>query len=552
MRPLISFYAIFCICIGVFTTANAKLSVMPIEASPLKESAVEAFASYYCGDNSEELKRSLQENQFVFDQKLLRLIDGKKCHIAYRPSLEGFSLSPDFGDIKEVWAQTQYLPLMIGRDKFWGDSFDILTHAQEILKEIPFQVITEKKYQKDGNTYPGLTWIEKDTKMISWTQDYFSSGYVKDKNILMIPHRLYEGNKSYGDRFFSFLNQLSKRIPHSHRSKISWEGGDLLVVKSPKTGEKILIQGNTHESYWSGSLTQLEKEHVLKTEFGVDRIITANFPGHTDYTVQQINSDTLLFSSYSEITDLDLCEISQIAKKDFRSTQFFIPKKLEKLTHYCSSTPNLEPQVLKDLIFDLVSDWNEVIMPEIYNRVSPRVFKKYTKDCEETDVSCLNDFLVRFLTYSGLLKLRESNRGDYEDFVNGSIDGNTNTRRFEFYEGIFWEYLENGNKKIYRKELLKLLDLLSLEGFRLIDLPRLNSNRQSFVGLSPINFIADRKRILLPSLGIHSFDQRVLDILNREIPNYKKYFIPANAQIFINGGVHCTLKVVRYPGDSQN
>ena len=77
-----------------------------------------------------------------------------------------------------------------------------------------------------------------------WVQDYVKSGKVNGETRVLLPRRLLEGSAEYGERFCSFLDELTSGT--FVRSKLSWEGGDIQFMNHPRfPDETILFYGDT-------------------------------------------------------------------------------------------------------------------------------------------------------------------------------------------------------------------------------------------------------------------------------------------------------------------
>src|SRR5262249_54701179 len=122
----------------------------------------------------------------------------------------------------------------------------------------------------------------------NWPQDYLKSGSSKGERKILLPHRLYEGNRDYGELYEPLLDGLNEQ--RFVRSKLSWEGGDLQFVLDPKNPRKtILFYGKSGRAYWGQALTTEEYAYVLKLEFGADYAVDlSDFVSHADYLVSFI------------------------------------------------------------------------------------------------------------------------------------------------------------------------------------------------------------------------------------------------------------------------
>lgn len=116
-----------------------------------------------------------------------------------------------------------------------------------------------------------------------WAQDYIKSGSVNGELRILVPRRIFEGRQEDGEIHQPLLDGL--RGERFVRSKLSWEGGDLLFVKHPQApATNILVYGGSARAYWGAELPTEDYEWVLKTEFGAD--VGVGLPeasAHIDY-----------------------------------------------------------------------------------------------------------------------------------------------------------------------------------------------------------------------------------------------------------------------------
>src|SRR5262249_587713 len=131
----------------------------------------------------------------------------------------------------------------------------------------------------------------------NWPQDYLKSGSSKGERKILLPYRLYEGKRDYGELYEPLLDGLNEQ--RFVRSKLSWEGGDLQFVLDPKNPRKtILFYGQSGRAYWGQGLTAEEYAYVLKLEFGADSAVDlSDFVSHADYLVSFIPRENIALVS---------------------------------------------------------------------------------------------------------------------------------------------------------------------------------------------------------------------------------------------------------------
>lgn len=531
----------FC-ALSLFTTPSLTYAVQLVDivAQPWPTATVEKFAFRVCSENRAEIETYLKNAGKPFQNSLVRKIENSFCHIVYQPSAEGFRAKPDFGSVQSLVIQADSKAFALNRERIWGDSFDVLRTLQKLRPELPKTVIID---QQPGFSPAGSVPVKSET--MSWTQDFLVSGKTANKeHFVLLPHRIFEGDFAKGERFAPFLEEVSHKIPFANRrSKLSWEGGDLVFLQIPNTDKTLLVYGHTFEKYWAKELSSSEIEFVLKTEFGADEALDGkNLSAHVDYTVLPLDGKRLLFRVPFHQNTKFICDVSGAALKDFKNNLKVTPPRLAELNNRACSSSQIGD--LKDLVSLAIQEFNSNQSNWVVNRsldeVKDEVLAAITRSCSLSDSTCISKLLY---SVEGLAKINSSNPRVVQASLNSAVDGISNTMRFASYFTLLEGQLLEMNVPFLQKLNLLREKLVKL-GFQLIDVPSPYSEA-SWAGLSHVNSLVVNKDLFIPSFGLPNFEALVKSEILRQAPDLKVYAIPSLIQISSNGGVHCSVKAVR-------
>ncbi len=115
--------------------------------------------------------------------------------------------------------------------------------------------------------------------------------------MVLVPRRLLEGSPEYGERFKAFLDEITGGS--FVRSKLSWEGGDLMFLRHPgNPRETVIFFGDSAKNYWGKQLTDEEYAYILKIEFGADHAVNlSGLAAHIDYFVSFLPDENIALVS---------------------------------------------------------------------------------------------------------------------------------------------------------------------------------------------------------------------------------------------------------------
>jgi hypothetical protein len=210
---------------------------------------------------------------------LLAFFDRGTGAFTFEPTLAGFRASSESGDEAIGLARLQITnsTYFLGQDD--GGSVDVVRQLLAALPDATFFASIEEKHV-DGflevaKGWPGrLTLVPEALPVSQWAQDDGKPGTADGVPVLLLPRYASRGEVGAslvpGDTFVGEgLAAAGLRVV---RSPLLFQGGDLLVARDPKTGERILFVGEGN--VWRNTALGLTREQVLdafRTELGVDR-----------------------------------------------------------------------------------------------------------------------------------------------------------------------------------------------------------------------------------------------------------------------------------------
>jgi hypothetical protein len=252
-----------------------------------------------CASNVEALERFFAERDLPFQRDLLRRNGRSLCHILYEPTLAGFRISPETDPVRSLLVDYDATRFVTRGPEELGDSLDVLRAIlQSVEKPPPVTMALNHDLHAAYHTAARSRHFGADAGQVSlipspvlrpynpWAQDFVKSGRVGGEFRGLVPRRLYEGSSENGPVYEPLLDQIAPTLPGFVRSRLSWEGGDLMAVRDPAHPDRfLLVHGNAARPYW-GDLTPAEYAYVLRLEFGVDATLDlSGLAAHVDFAV---------------------------------------------------------------------------------------------------------------------------------------------------------------------------------------------------------------------------------------------------------------------------
>ena len=239
----------------------------------------------------------------------------------FRPTLEGFRVAPESGE-----TPIDSIRLHLTRGDHWrapeaGDALDVARQLLDALPETVFTIVIEDRFvARLLETTTGWTPRPRPVSVIGvpytvsqWAQDAGKPGTVTlsgapPRPALLVPRYVSRGEEAAtfvpGDSFA--LEPIGDDTVTRVHSPLLFQGGDLLPVLDPATGELILLLGEAE--LWRNAALGLTAEQVqaaFAVELGVDRVVTvpaASFHLDYDVTVRAVDDRLVAFVNDAEST----------------------------------------------------------------------------------------------------------------------------------------------------------------------------------------------------------------------------------------------------------
>ena len=287
------------LCHSPMVAAKREASIEFFRIQGIREfpEATEPGAIQYACGPIGQLGPYFDERGLRLDQRLVRPRGAHPtCHIYYEPTIPGFQASTEDRPIRGFLANVHPQSFVLGLRPA-GDSLSIVQRVFENLSEPrPIDIRINEHY--DSSHWPVA--IERHFRHLApmvrtvstpgldthpWAQDFVKSGAANGVLKILVPRRIFEGRGEDGEIHRPLLEGL--RGDAYVRSKLSWEGGDLIFVNHPREpGRRIMVYGGAAKSYWGAELPPEDYEWILKTEFGADvGVGLLDAAAHVDFAV---------------------------------------------------------------------------------------------------------------------------------------------------------------------------------------------------------------------------------------------------------------------------
>lgn len=214
----------------------------------------------------------------------------------FTPSVAGFEVATESG---EHGIGTLRVQLTAGRH--WqgpgdGGAVDVVRQLLERLPDTDFVAAIEARNVDEFRT-TARTWhvehlqlLPQELVVSQWAQDDGKSGFTADGAVVtLVPRYVNRGEEvsSWVPGDARALEALAAAGFRVARSPLLFQGGNLIVARDPKRGERVLLAGET-EIFRNVALG-LSREQVLaafQAEFGVARVLVLPaLAYHVDYEV---------------------------------------------------------------------------------------------------------------------------------------------------------------------------------------------------------------------------------------------------------------------------
>lgn len=542
--------------LAFISPAPAAIQFVNVPANKGFPNAREAGSvRFACAPSQDELASHFASEGLRFDASLLRVNKTGVCHVHYVPTLRGFRAHPDSVPASQVFLDLDHKALLSRRTMQFGDSLDM---AKTILSELPRPVsvtlsvpITvsssyfENAIRRHFPSSAAHVWLRNRPVEAhqTWAQDYMKSGSAEGETRVLMPRRSFEGQPEYGRTFKGLLKSFAEKT--WVRSKLAWEGGDLIFTHDPRDPSRLLLFfGDAARQYWGATLTGGEYGHVLATEFGADQAIYfGGITPHVDYFVSFLPEDSIALVATTYQEDF---EVSRNALELLIATIAApLPPVIERLQAVFATRESAfgeNAPLARSLIAQAraeASTWKTPVSAEVYNRVESYI----AENCSQDPTACLSEKRL-----PGLIE-------DRPEVLRGWVEMASYLRGSELLPRALLSIIESqipGTPIPGQVRTEEKIQELKQMGYRVIRVPTLGADMLSetrWAGVSYVNAALIDHTLFVPVFGLGAPEQRILSRLRAQLPaRYRVVPVFArHAQLF-NGGVHCILAFIREPG----
>lgn len=546
----------------LFAGVGAAAAVVPADVVMTNIPGVRGFPEatepqvvrFACADGPSPLFAFFKKSGLRFDSSLLRpLVGYEACHIHYEPTAPGFRASPEDRPVKTLYGMLDPMSFLVDR-KPTGDSLDVfkqilagLPPDVDMVFTVPGGFPSEELRRSASRHLSGFSSRfrlrrSESTDFHPWMQDQMKAGEVDGRLRVLSPRRLFEGRSDDGERFKPLIDELWEE--GFSRSKLSWDGGDLLFVLDPKDrSQTILIHGGAAQSYWGAGLTDDEYSWVLRTEFGADRALNLSSIGpHVDLLVAFLPADGIALVSDPVRENAGI--LREAVKRLAVIYGANAPPALAELASFVESWDGDLAAHEKSLRRAI--DALRGRLPLIEWTPDPAFARELdafvATHCPDKPDDC----------FSGPGKwnmFRED-----PDLLRRLADGAVNTDDGNLLAPKLLGLIEGQLPSAGRWEKKRLdaaAKTLARMGFRVVRAPHLIAPSLADVwpGVSYVNMLAVGRTLFAPTFGLGQSEENLLRELERQIGGeYHVVGAPASFTVTINGGVHCVVGIVRETG----
>lgn len=558
--PLLA--AAACVVLAASAQAQASLAPLRFEHVPTPETFADAAAPgalrWACASSRDELRLAFEAAHRPFDPSLVKRRDRGVCHIDYTPTLAGFRAHADDLPARELYINVDSLALVARRTTAFGDALDISARiVEELERPVSIVLSMERRLstqwytlgaaQQYGNRTALVTWRTGSTPNLlnPWTQDFLKSGVAGRRTQVLVPRNLFEGRASDGALFAPFLDSF-QRDDGFVRSRLSWEGGDLQFVRHPRDPRKlVLVHGQSAKHYWGEALTDEEFAWVLRREFGADLSIdVSGIVPHVDYFVAFLPADGIALVSEPVTGHGEIAlAAARLLAGHFGAA---VPATVRDLVITLEDGAPLDgrrrqvTRMVEAARREAEAGWPAAVVAELYERVQAHV----DNHCRTDAAACFDD--------TGVDRLLQDDPELFRDWITES----RRTRSDELFTRRLLDIVESQvvppDSRVLERAAAKTAELEAL-GFQVIRVPRFGGDQHAsttWAGISYVNSLLLDDVLYVPTFGLGDVETGMIDALSAALPaRYRVVPTYARHMLLHNGGVHCTVAIVRQPPD---
>ena len=549
-RTIQLYLALWLLSVGTSWRANAAepaLTFLPVAPVPGFEDALAKDAlRYLCSSDLEQLREHFTKKNLPFVDTMVSRKRKRYCHIYYEPSVTGFRAHTESNRVEGLVFTVDSRRFLTQREAGIGDSLDVAKSILSVV-ERPLDAFIQSKAEVSGKWQEAalagflpdrshrLHLRDNPTERPNvWAQDYIKSGDVSGKPHTLVTWKSYEGKGRHGEAYDSLLKSLESE--GWHRSKLSWDGGDIQFGANPRIpGRIILFYGDSARLYWGQSLKPAEYEYVLKLEFGADDAIDlSGLATHIDYFVSILPDGRTLMVSREMRKNLELCQAAvDVLIGRFGPNPLFL-----KLKEQFASEESAFGAGKRQTIALLAEarkaypSWDPLVKADVFERFSGY----WNKYCQEDEALCTSgegfEFMLDrnpalakdWVAEATLLKSAPHLAASLVAILAGQTES----------EDSDWERLAESKMHQLRKR-----------GFEIVEVPQIPGDATGgipWAGISYVNAAIIDNHVFVPTFALGAAEDRVMEKLQQDLPApFVVVPVPARNVLVLNGGVHCVV-----------
>ncbi len=504
-----------------------------------------------CADSLESLRKHFESRKLPFVETLVRRADSGFCHVDYEPTIRGFRSDPDNLPAIELFGDANSLSFLSRREVRLGDALDIIRtvfrradapirltlgisggHAESWYRQalqFHFGPLADRVTIRDNGGEAANPWV----------QDYLKSGTIGAQTRLLVSRQLYEGVGEDESAFQPFLKTF--REERFVRSNLSWEGGDLQFVQSPKNPDRlILLYGDRAKRFWEQGLTAAESEYVLKLEFGADDLFEMADPvSHVDYMVTMIPSAgvALVAEPVAESQELARAAVSLLYQIFGNGPEMEVLKIARELgmdaARFHEGRRSIREALLRAK--PKAKDWTVPVDVTLMTRLQEYV----ALNCSQSPEDCFS--------FQGSKAILETDLELLRSWVSASLAERDRARLAPCLLAVVesqlpgYRYRDGGKYERTARTLRAL-------GFRVVRVPRIAGDpglHIPWAGISYANSLVLGRKLFVPVFGLGLPEDNYIEKLQTDLPDCEVVPVYARHMILNNGGVHCAMAALR-------
>jgi hypothetical protein len=523
--------------------------------SPYSGAIAPASLQLACAPRHDQLIAHFHAHRLPYEPQVLRRIESLYCHITYEPTTYGFKAHTESEPVQGVYVDVPHLRLLSQTPVVLGDSLDIvkavLARAQEpldvslgVAMTVP-QSFLERAVAAHfrGTKHRVRLRVNPETSVNSWSQDFIKSGETRKGRRLLVPRRIFEGDRDNGAQYKSLLDSLSSQA--TSRSRLSWEGGDLMLVRDPDERERlVLLYGDAARPYWAQNLSEEEYAYVLRVEFGADEALYfGGIAPHVDYVVSFLPEDRVALLAKPVTGNL---EMARAAARHLRLSYAAESAPALKLLEEALADPLALEAAGATRVRAVIAHarkeagrWAVPVNTAAYEQIQSHI----AAHCPNDAVACVGPKLLPSLMNSD------------PDLLSDWVRMAAVMRAAENLPTAMLSVIEDqlpGATAQKESRLAEAAEQLERLGFRVVRIPWIGgemTGKHPWAGISYANLVLLERDLFVPAYGLGAPEQQLLDSIEPSLPaGYRVKPIHARSALLMNGGVHCVVGLVRGSG----